>query len=153
MKLQLFQSKEQTEDRIDIYYTKMNPVIRKVIDVVHTNYPVLKSKEEDEIRYVNIDHILYLDCVDKKVFAYTRERVYPLEETLSYYETLLSNYGYTRISKSNIVNVYRIKAMRPEINMRICAIFENEEKLYVNRSYKKSFMDYLVNRRGCINEK
>ena len=142
MKLQLFQSKEQTEDRIDIYYTKMNPVIRKVIDVVHTNYPVLKSKEEDEIRYVNIDHILYLDCVDKKVFAYTRERVYPLEETLSYYETLLSNYGYTRISKSNIVNVYRI-----------CAIFENEEKLYVNRSYKKSFMDYLVNRRGCINEK
>ena len=146
MKLQLFQSKEQTEDRIDIYYTEMNPVIRKVIDVVHTTYPVLKSKEDDEIRYLNIDRILYLDCVDKKVFAYTRDRVYPLEETLSYYE-------YTRISKSNIVNVYRIKAMRPEINMRICAIFENEEKLYVNRSYKKSFMNYLVNRRGCINEK
>ena len=60
MKLQLFQSKEQTEDRIDIYYTEMNPVIRKVIDVVHTTYPVLKSKEEDEIRYLNIDRILWI---------------------------------------------------------------------------------------------
>ena len=153
MKLQLFQSKEQTEDRIDIYYTEMNPVIRKVIDVVHTTYPVLKSKEDDEIRYLNIDRILYLDCVDKKVFAYTRERVYPLEETLSYYENLLWDYGYVRISKSSMVNVYRIKAMKSEINMRICAVFENEERIYVNRSYKKSFMEYLQNRRGCINEK
>lgn len=153
MKLHLFQSKEQIEDRVEIYYTEMTPVIQKVIDVIQTNYPVLKSKDEDEIRYINIDRILYLDCVDKKVFAYTKEAVYPLEETLSYYEALLSNYGYTRISKSNIVNVYRIKAMKSEINMRICATFENDEKIYINRSYKKSFMDYLVNMRGCINEK
>lgn len=153
MKLQLFQSKEQTEDRIDIYYTQMTPVIRKVIDVVHTNYPVLKSREEEEVRYLNIDHILYLDCVDKKVFAYTKEGVYLLEETLSYYENLLWDYGYVRISKSSMVNVYRIKAMKSEINMRICAVFENEERIYVNRSYKKSFMEYLQNRRGCINEK
>lgn len=153
MKLQLFQSKEQTEDRIDIYYTQMTPVIRKVIDVVHTNYPVLKSREEEEVRYLNIDHILYLDCVDKKVFAYTEEGVYPLEETLSYYENLLWDYGYVRISKSSMVNVYRIKAMKSEINMRICATFENEERIYVNRSYKKSFIEYLENRRGCINEK
>lgn len=109
--------------------------------------------EYDEIRYINIDRILYLDCVDKKVFAYTREDVYPLEETLSHYEALLSDYGFTRISKSNIVNIFQIKAMKSEINMRICATFENKEKIYINRSYKKSFMDYLVNMRGCINEK
>lgn len=153
MKLHLFQSKEQIEDRVEIYYTEMTPMIQKVIDVIHDDYPVLKSKEDDEIRYINIDSILYLDCVDKKVFAYTREDVYPLEETLSYYEVLLSDYGFARISKSNIVNIYQIKAMKSEINMRICATFENKEKIYINRSYKKSFMDYLVNMRGCINEK
>lgn len=153
MKLHLFQSKEQIEDRVEIYYKEMTPVIQKVIDVIHDDYPVLKSKEDDETRYINIDRILYLDCVDKKVFAYTREDVYPLEETLSHYEVLLSDYGFTRISKSNIVNVYQIKAMKSEINMRICATFENKEKIYINRSYKKNFMDYLVNMRGCTNEK
>ena len=125
MKLHLFQSKEQIEDRVEIYYKEMTPVIQKVIDVIHDDYPVLKSKED----------------------------VYPLEETLSHYEVLLSDYGFTRISKSNIVNVYQIKAMKSEINMRICATFENKEKIYINRSYKKNFMDYLVNMRGCTNEK
>ena len=86
------------------------------------------------------------------VFAYTKEKVYPLKDTLAYYEVLLAKYGYVRISKSNIVNVYRIKAMKSEVNMRICATFENEEKLYINRSYKKNFMEYLVRMRGCINE-
>ncbi len=49
MKLHLFQSKEQIEDRVEIYYKEMTPVIQKVIDVIHDDYPVLKSKEDDEI--------------------------------------------------------------------------------------------------------
>lgn len=152
MKLHLFQDEKQTEDRIDIYYATITPVIQKVIDVVHAECPVLKSKEEGETVYINLEAVYYLDCVDKKVFAYTRDKVYLLEDTLAYYETLLAKYGYVRISKSNIVNVYRIKAMKSEVNMRICATFENEEKLYINRSYKKNFMEYLVRMRGCINE-
>ena len=152
MKLHLFQDEKQTEDRIDIYYATMTPVIQKVIDVVYAEHPVLKSKEEEETVYINVEAVYYLDCVDKKVFAYTKEKVYPLKDTLAYYEVLLAKYGYVRISKSNIVNVYRIKAMKSEVNMRICATFENEEKLYINRSYKKNFMEYLVRMRGCINE-
>lgn len=71
MKLHLFQDEKQTEDRIDIYYATMTPVIQKVIDVVHAECPVLKSKEEGETVYINLEAVYYLDCVDKKVFAYT----------------------------------------------------------------------------------
>ena len=69
MKLHLFQDEKQTEDRIDIYYATMTPVIQKVIDVVHAEHPVLKSKEEEETVYINVEAVYYLDCVDKKVFV------------------------------------------------------------------------------------
>lgn len=34
MKLRLFQSKGQIEDRVEIYYTEMTPVIQKIVNVI-----------------------------------------------------------------------------------------------------------------------
>jgi len=58
-------------------------------------------------------------------------------------EEQLSNYGFVRVSKSNLVNIYKIKQLKPDINMKVYLSFDNGERICINRSYKKSFNDYL----------
>ena len=64
-------------------------------------------------------------------------------DTLSSLEETLWNYGFVRVSKSNLINVYKIKQLKPDMNMKVYASFDNGERICVNRSYKKSFSEYL----------
>lgn len=151
MKLNLFCDENNKDEHVDIYYSHMRPEVQRVIDAAGDKVAEIISKYEDETVYVPIKDVYYLDCADKKVFAYMKKQVYPLEETLAYYEELLASYGYVRVSKSTIVNVFHIKEMKSEINMRICATFDNAEKIYINRSYKASFLKFLKEMRGSMN--
>lgn len=154
IRLNLYQDKKNKEEHIDIYYSEMKPLIRKVIDVVHEEKPVLMGTVDGEKVLLKIEQIYYMDTVDKRVYAYTREKVYQLHHSLAQLEEMLCDYGYIRINKSNLVNIFKIQKIKPEANMRVGAVFDNGEKLYINRSYKKCFNDYLIKMKGVVgNEK
>ncbi|MBQ6995249.1 MAG: LytTR family transcriptional regulator DNA-binding domain-containing protein [Lachnospiraceae bacterium] len=154
IRLRLFQDEKQTEEHIDIYYSEMKPVIRKIIDMVHQEKPVLEGTIEGEKKFLQVESIYYMDTVDKRVYAYTEDKVYQLHHSLAQLEEMLWDYGYIRINKSNLVNIFRIQNIKPEANMRVGATFDNGEKLYINRSYKKRFQEYLVKMKGVVgNEK
>ena len=42
-----------------------------------------------------------------------------------------------------LVNIYKIKQLKPDLNMKVYASFDNGERICINRSYKKSFTEYL----------
>lgn len=148
MRLNLFQNEKNKDEHVDVYYANMQPLVQQIIEIVGQKTTELVSKYEDETVYVPIKEIFYLDCADKKVFAYTEKEVYPLAEPLSYYEERLFGEGFVRVGKSTMVNVFRIKELKSEVNMRISATFENAEKVYINRTYKAAFLRYLKEMRG-----
>ena len=47
------------------------------------------------------------------------------------------------VSKSNLINIYKIKQLKPDINMKVYAFFDNGDRICINRSYKKAFNEYL----------
>ncbi len=153
MKLNLFEDKNNLDEHVDIYYANMRPVVRQLIDTVNSERPTLSGRPADEDlddgEEVMLDpkEIYYLDYIDRKLFAYTRTGVYRLMNTLSSCEQMLWNYGFVRVSKSNLVNIYKIKQLKPDVNMRVYASFDNGERICINRSYKKSFNDYLLKMR------
>lgn len=112
--------------------------------------PVLYGVYEDEKFLLEIEDIYYFDTVDRRTFAYGKSSVYQLGRTLSMLEQELKPYGFVRINKSILVNIYQIKKIKPEPNMKIIAILKNNEKLQINRGYKRSFEDYLNEVRRCI---
>ena len=69
-------------------------------------------------------------------------------ETLSACEEMLWNYGFVRVSKSNLINIYKIRQLKPDLNMKVYASFDNGERICINRSYKKSFNEYLLKMKG-----
>ena len=72
-----------------------------------------------------------------------KDGVYRVMNTLASCEEMLWNYGFVRVSKSNLVNIYKIKGLKPDINMKVYASFDNGERICINRNYKKSFNEYL----------
>ena len=42
-----------------------------------------------------------------------------------------------------LINIYEIKQLKPGLNMKVYASFDNGERICINRSYKKSFTEYL----------
>lgn len=59
-----------------------------------------------------------------------------------------SKIGFARISKSVIVNIYKIKKLQGDINMRVIIFLKNDEKLIMNRSYKNDFYKRLNDLQG-----
>ena len=47
--------------------------------------------------------------------------------------------------------IYKIRQLKPDMNMKVYASFDNGERICVNRSYKKSFNEYL-NRMRRLNK-
>ena len=149
MKLNLYEDKNSTDERVDVYYSNMRPVIRQLIDTVNSDRPQLKGRPADEDlddgEEIILDpkQIYYLDHIDRKLFAYTKNGVYRVMNTLAACEEMLWNYGFVRVSKSNLINIYKIRQLKPDLNMKVYASFENGERICINRSYKKSFNEYL----------
>lgn len=153
MKLNLYEDKKNTDERVDIYYSNMRPVIKQLIDTVNSERPSLRGRpadeDEDDGEEILLDpkEIYYLDHIDRKLFAYTRNGVFRLMNTLASCEEMLWNYGFVRVSKSNLINIFKIKQLKPDLNMKVYASFDNGERICINRSYKKSFNDYLLRMR------
>ena len=125
MKLNLYEDKKTTNEHVDIYYSNMRPVIRQLIDTVKADRPSLSGRPADEDLDDGQEVILdpkdidYLDHIERKLFAYTKDGVFRIMETLSACEEILWNYGFVRVSKSNLINIYRIKRLKPDANMKV----------------------------------
>jgi DNA-binding LytR/AlgR family response regulator len=152
MRVRLFQKKTMSEDRMDIYYRAMTEQIETVLHILKRERPQLYGVEDGEKVMLSIDEIYYIDMVDKKTFAYLKDKVYQIQGSLSSLESSLEDHGFCRINKSNIVNIYRIQKVKSELNMRMKVVLENEEELVISRYYRKIFQDCLVKIRGVLHE-
>lgn len=149
MKFNLFTNEALKEEHVDIYCKKRNPTVDKILSL-RESLEIL-GKDENGIQVIlSPDKILYFDSVDKTTFAYTKNQAFEIQGTLKSLDENLGIYGFVRTSKSNIINIYNIKKLVPEYNMRIRAYFENDEFLIINRAYKKDFSQALKERRNLI---
>ncbi len=104
----------------------------------------LQGKAENEICMVNVSDVLYFETVDGRMFLYTDEKVMEIKHRLYELETILPGQDFIRISKSQIVNISKIKTLKPELNRTILATMCNGEKIYVSRKYVKQFKELLA---------
>lgn len=101
------------------------------------------AKAENELRFVNACDVLYFESVDNRIYLYTEEHVLETKQRLYELELVLSDKDFIRISKSQIVNINKIRGLKPEINRTILATMCNGERLSISRKYVKSFRNLL----------
>lgn len=103
----------------------------------------LQAKKENELRFVNSLDVLFFESVDNRTFLYTEDDVLEIKQRLYELEGILSDKDFIRISKSQIVNVNKIKVLKPELNRTILATMCNGEQLCISRKYVRAMRNML----------
>ncbi len=154
MKVNEYQQKDIFEDRIDFYYRIKTKEVNEILDFLRKNNQRLVGKINDKQIMFSLNDVYYFESVDKKTFAYLDNDVVRIDVRLQDLENAYFELGFIRVSKSTILNIYKINSLKPEINMRVMALLDNGERIQINRSYKAKFNLFLntMNKGGFQNE-
>lgn len=114
-----------------------NNEIRRIESLLQGFDKKLTCYKNGVIKLVDKRDILYFESVDKRCFLYTSDDVFETSLKLYEIEEMLTDMGFLRSSKSQILNITKIESLCPEFGGRIEAIMENGYKLIVSRQYTK----------------
>ena len=133
------------KDKINIVFTletmsKADELLKVVILGVEL-YLNLKCKEG--ITKVNVRDIEYFETLENDVYAIVGRNKYICDDKLYSLEQMLENKYYVRTSKSYLVNILKIKFIKPMLNYKYLLIMNNGDEIDVNRTYLKAFKNKL----------
>lgn len=154
MKVNEYLQADISEDRIDYYYRKKTKEVDDILRLLKKyNHRLVGNSENTEVVF-SLNDVYYFESVDKKTFACLENDVLKVEIRLTDIENAYYEYGFVRVNKSTILNVYKINSLKSELNMKVVALLDNGEKLQINRSYKSKFNSFLktMNEGGFQNE-
>lgn len=131
------------EESVVIRFKEMTPTINKIINILHNEKTKLWGRIDDETICIDIDEILYLESVDDKVFAYTKENVLRIDGSLNSFMLEIEDETFFRCSKSMIINVNRVISLKSLSSNRIDATMEGGEHIIISRRYAVEFRKLL----------
>lgn len=142
MQIQYYEEPDLAESRVEVFYREYNEEIESLAAYLEKEQVLLGTRDRKTFKFA-VSDIYYLEIVDRRCFAYLDREVYQMELNLRSFLEKYEKAGFVQVGKSTIVNIRYVDHIVPDLNMRLNLIMENGEKLIVNRSYKKAFMDGL----------
>ncbi len=117
--------------------------VREIAAFVRSRQGSLSGVRDQRQYEVPLPEICYIESVDGKSFLYTKEHVYETTSRLYELENLLRTKHFLRVSKSMLLNLMKIRSIRPALNGRLTAVLQSEEEVIISRSYVKDLKSAL----------
>lgn len=127
-------SKSQPE-QLEIRCHEMTEEIREIVTFVKSRQGQLTGVIEGKQYEIPVLDVHYIEAVDNKVFLYCLEQVYETRQRLYELEEILKEKYFLRVSKSLLLNLMKVKAIKPALNGRFIAILQNGEEILISRKY------------------
>jgi len=131
------------EESVVIRYKDPNPTVNRIIGILKGSDGKLWGRTESGNVSIDLKDILYLETVDDKLFAYTTEVVARIEGSLVSFLNVAKDESFFRCSKSMIINVGKVKALKSLSSNRIDATMEGGEHIMISRRYAVDFRRLL----------
>jgi DNA-binding LytR/AlgR family response regulator len=143
--MKLIKTREENieENYLELHYDMIDEETKAVLDRLRDTLRYIEGTTEKGKVTVALTDIFYIETVDRKTFAYTKDTCVEIREALRDIIEEFENIGFVRISKSAVVNIYKIQKLQGDINMRVIIYLKNGEQLIMNRSYRNDFYDKL----------
>ena len=148
--MKLIKTKEENleENYLELHYDKIDEETNAVLDRLRNTLKYIEGTVDDRKVNIAVTDVFYFETVDRKIYAYTKDMCVEVKEALKDIIEEFSKIGFVRISKSSVVNLYKIQKLQGDLNMRVIIYLKNGEKLIMNRTYKKEFYDNLAKIQG-----
>lgn len=144
MKISINTEPDALDTHVSITCNHLTPEIEKIVAMLRMLDMKLTGIKDGEMHILDAAKVLYIDCVDKNVFLYTKDMVFETNLHLYELEEQLRKVDFFRANKSCIINFKQITSLKADINRRLRATMSNGEQLIISRQYA----DYVKERLG-----
>lgn len=148
MKLIKTRENNLDENYLELHYDEIDSETAAVLERLRPALKYIEGTTDGKRFSFPLSAIFYFETVDRKTFGYTRDTCIEVKETLQGIIDDHKDAGFVRISKSCIVNLYKIKRLQGDLNMRTLIYLKNNECLVMNRGYRAEFYEALKSLQG-----
>ena len=131
------------EESVVIRYKDPNPAVDRIIGILEGGDGKLWGRTDSGSVSIDLKDILYLETVDDKLFVYTTKVVAKIEGSLVSFMNDVKDEMFFRCSKSMIINVGKVRALKSLSSNRIDATMEGGEHIMISRRYAVEFRRLL----------
>lgn len=135
MEIKIARVPEKENERILIECHEVTSQVNAIVKFVEMLQGIISGELDDRQYEIGVNNIFYIESVDNRTFIYTQEKVYVARQRLYELEDTLSDKSFLRISKSVVVNLLKIKSIKPALNGRFSAVLANGEEVIISRKY------------------
>lgn len=143
MVLKLLKVKKEEPEQIEIRCHEVTDRVREIVTFIKTRQGQLTGIQDGNQYEIPVTDICYVEAVDNRVFLYTGQQVYETRQKLYELEEVLREKYFLRISKSMLLNLMKIKAIKPALNGRFMAILQSGEEIIISRKYVPALKETL----------
>lgn len=133
-------------ERVLIRCRAVTEEVREIEAFVKSRQGSLSGVRDERQYEVAIADLYYIESVDGKTFLYTKDQVYETPYRVYELESLLKANAFLRVSKSTLLNLMKIRAIRPALNGRFSAVLQSGEEVIISRNYVKDLKSALKGR-------
>ena len=107
MKLTMKQIAEG-EDEVIIRYRQMNDEVESIASIVQSSGKRIEAYEDGRQLFLLPEQIYYFESVDGATYAYLKDMVCKVNDSLERLAVRYEDRGMCRCSKSMVINIYKI---------------------------------------------
>lgn len=137
MEIKVNRIQASEKEHVEIYCHQISDEVREIVAFVKSRQGQITGTMEDKQYEIPVTDVYYVEAVDNKCFVYASHKVYETRERLYVLEELLLEKRFLRVSKSVLLNIMKIDAIKPALNGRFIAILSNGENVIISRKYVK----------------
>ena len=135
MKITIHEDPNISDTEISIVCPQMTEELRDMIANIGLIGHTFAGEKDGETFFIPVKDIFYFESVEGSIFFYTEKDTYKATARLYKIEECLQNLKFSRISKTVIVNLNKMKSIKQAEHSRLVATLINGEKIVVSRQY------------------
>lgn len=143
MKIRLFYNKDIKDNKLEIHYYKLDNTIKQILKIANSPIPIIVAKKDEAKLKLNIFDICYIQSANKNTFIYLIDEMYTTSLTLQAISEQYEVYGFIRVNKYTIINIYEVKEIKLGKHMKHMISLESGDIIELSRSYRDNFFNYL----------
>ena len=143
MEIRILKIAKNQSEQLEIRCHEMSDEVKEIVTFVKSRQGQLTGIIEGKQYEIPVIDVYYIEAVDNKVFLYCSRQVYETKQKLYELEEILKEKYFLRVSKSLLLNLMKVKSIKPAFNGRFTAILQSGEEIMISRKYVPELKEAL----------
>lgn len=143
MELKLLKVSKEQPEQVEIRCHEVTEEVREIVTFIKTRQGQLTGLQDGKQYEIPVTDVCYVEAVDNRVFLYTNKQVYETRQKLYEMEEVLREKYFLRVSKSILLNLMKVRAIKPALNGRFLAVLQSGEEIIISRKYVPALKEAL----------